>query len=128
MKKEQNLDNSNDTQMGYDTLLGVVDWLKTEQGYKEYKETFKHPYKYKTLLQKRVDSECVCECNDKLSININVAEFDLGHTNHESYEIEIVAEKRAKWWKLSCYSMTRAEITSGLKDVEDTLIRLFNYA
>ena len=114
--------------MAYDTLLGVVNWLKNEQGYKEYKEQFEHPYTYKTLLQKRVDSEQVWECNDRLSININVAEFDLGDRKHESYEIEIVAEKRAKWWKLSCYSMTREEIASGLKEVEETLIRLFNNA
>ena len=117
-----------DSKMTYDSVLGVVNWLKEEQGYKEYKEKFEHPYTYKTLLQKRVDSKHVCECNDRLSININVAEFDLGHTKHESYEVEIVAEKRAKWWKLSCYSMTRNEIASGLKDVEQTLIKLFNNA
>jgi hypothetical protein len=128
MKKEIKKQNNTETQIGYDTLLGVVNWLTTEQGYKEYKEKFEHPYKYKTLLQKRVDSECVCECNDKLSININVSEFDLGDRTHESYEIEIVAKKRAKWWKLSCYAMTRTEITRGLKYVEETLIRLFNEA
>ena len=110
------------------TLLGVVNWLKTEHNYKEYKENYEHPYTYKTSLQKRVESEAVCECNDKLSINIVVSEIDLGNKKHESYEIEIVAEKKSKWWKLSCYSMNRDEITSDLKDVEQTLVRLFNYA
>ena len=110
------------------TVLGVVNWLKTEHDYKEYKEEYEHPYKYKTLLQKRVESEAVCECNDKLSINIKVSELDLGGRTHESYKIEIVAEKRSKWWNLSCYSMNRNEITSDLKDVEQTLVRLFNYA
>ena len=109
------------------TMLGVVNWLKTEHNYKEYKKEYEYPYKYKTLLQKHVESEAVCECNDRLSINIKVSELDLGDKTHESYEIEIVAEKRSKWWNLSCYSMNRGEITSDLKDVEQTLIRLFNY-
>ena len=110
------------------TVLDVVNWLKTEHNYKEYKEKYEHPYTFKTLLQKRVESESVCELNDRLSINMVVSEIDLGDKTYENYVIEIVAEKRSKWWKLSCYSMNRKEVMSDLKDVEQTLVRLFNYA
>ena len=107
-------------------VLKVVDWLKIEHGYREYKQQNDSNFTYKTLLQKRVDSECVCECNDRLSITINVSLLYLSDSYYESYEIEIVAEKNKMWWKLSCYSMTRDEIKGRLKEVEETLVRLFN--
>ena len=127
MNKENETTN-NSKPMAYDTLLGVVDWLITDNGYKQFKEKHEHPCTYKTLLQKRVESEQVCELNDRLSINIDVHEYDLGKSKYESYEVSIVAEKRGKWWKLSCYSLTRKEIANELKEVEETLIRLFNNA
>ena len=113
-----------------DTLPDFISWLKTEHGYKESKENYEYPYVYKSLLRKQVESEAVCELNDSLSINIRVTViadlYDSNGKDIEDYQIGITAEKRSKWWKLNCASLTRDEIMKDLKDIEQNLVRLFN--
>lgn len=104
----------------------LLSWLKTEHNYRQYKQKYEHPYLFKTLLQKTVESKDVCETNDKLSIDISLSVFDIGHSTHKSIEIEIVAEKNNKWWKLSCYGLSVEEMKTDLLTMEETLINLFN--
>lgn len=108
------------------TQRDIINLLIDEHGYKEYEEEYSHPYLFKCLLQKRVNSDSVCETNNKLNIDINVSKMDLGSNVYESYDVKIVAEKNGLWWNLSCYSMNRGELLEKLTEVENTLIKLFN--
>ncbi len=108
-------------------MENTIKILKEKHGYKEYPQDIKRPeFSFQTLLQKKVESNAVCETNDSLSININVSKIENRNFKYEGYEIEIVAEKKSKWWKLSCYSLNKDEILSEIKQVETDLIAVFN--
>lgn len=104
----------------------IIKYLKSEKGYKEFPQKKQYELLTKILLQKKVDSDSVCETNDSLSVDIHISKFELNNCSHEGYNVEIRAEKNGKWWTLNCYSLTRDEIANQISSIEETLIRLFN--
>ena len=109
--------------MEYKSFFDIINWLVTEHGYKEFKEDYEYPYVYKSLLEKRIENESVCETNNKLYIHIRVAVFE---GTNGLFTVEIVAEKKSLWWNLSCYSLNSKEIQDNIEEVEQTLVKLFN--
>lgn len=80
--------------------------------------------------QKRVDDiypeSPVCECNDKLFINIQVFKFAIHGVVHTSFEINIVHERPDdEWCDLKIYSLTEDQVKSNLKSYEDKMIKLW---
>lgn len=96
-----------------------------EKGFKEYPEkNINYPYTQRCLYQKRVESESVCETNDRLSINVR--EYRILEASQSTYEVDIVAEKDGLWWELKAYSLNEAELVAKLDSIEDRLIKMFN--
>lgn len=108
------------------TIQELTEWLVSEHKYTAYDTRFDYPYTFKTSLSKRVESESVCDCNDKLSIFITVSQIHINDILHESVDISITADKNSKWWVLKSYSLSKNEVIQDLLDVEKTLIKLFN--
>ena len=80
-------------------------------------------YEHKTLWQKRIDNESVCETNDKLFINISEYLFS---GMDITFEVSITAEKNGVWWDLKCYSLNFYETENRLEEIENALIKMFN--
>lgn len=91
-------------------------------GYKYYKQPYEWPVTFSCLWQKRVDSDIVCETNDRL--HINIYEFAY-HEGKSSFEVEITAERNGLWWKLKCYSLDEKGLEERLSDIEDVLVKMF---
>ena len=105
----------------------LTQWLQDVHRYVVFDTSFEHPYTFKTKLLKRVESESVCECNDKLSIYITVAQMDvIADVRSNFVDVSITAEKKSKWWTLKAYSLTIDEVLNDIKEVEQDLIKMFN--
>ena len=90
----------------------------------EYKGTIiDHP---KYFFQKHVESESVCELNNKLFINVEISHFEIANNLHEYINVEIRAEKYGKWWILACYSLKFIELEKNIFEIENRLIKIFN--
>lgn len=80
--------------------------------------------------QKRVDGiyqePPVCECNDKLLINIKVFTFAIHGVVHTSCEMNMVHERPDdEWCNLKIYSLTEYQVKSNLKAYEDKMVKLW---
>lgn len=96
-----------------------------DKGYKCYPQIVKWPYIKNNLWQKEVESKRVCECNNRLHLNIREYEIE-NEYNIETYTIEIVAEYNGMWWTLNSYSLSKESLIERHDEIHDTLIRLFN--
>jgi len=100
--------------------------LLLEAGYKNWKtEPIEFEIQTKHY-QRRVGSnetEAVCECNDRLHINISQTQ----HRDYpESYEMNIRAERNSRWCDLKLYSLSKEDIEANLGTMEKMLIKMFN--
>lgn len=80
--------------------------------------------------QKRVDNiyteSPVCECNEKLFINVQVFTFPINAVVHTSCEINMVHERPDdEWCDLKIYSLTEDQVKSNLKSYEGKMIKLW---
>lgn len=74
---------------------------------------------------KKVESDALCETNNKLTIVVN--EWVPPLPDHPtSTSVSIRAEKRGIWWNLQAYSLGEGEIYEKLDEIEKDLIKIFN--
>lgn len=104
--------------------MTTKDFLK-ENGYVYYSENYSHPYRYKNQYTKTVQSDSVCERNKCLMIFINEYMFDYPDS-FQTFEISIKAKKNELEWDLKCFSLNESELKEKLKEIESSLINLFN--
>lgn len=102
----------------------IKDFLE-KNGYVYYRENYSHLYRYKNQYTKTVQNDSVCERNKCLTIFINEYMFD--YTNSfPTFEISIKAKKNELEWDLKCFSLNESEVKERLKEIESSLINLFN--
>ena len=80
--------------------------------------------------QKRVDRDYpmapLCQCNEKLFINIDVCKFDFSGVRQTSCTINLVHENQhGEWCDLRIYSLSEEQIQSKLESYEDKIINLW---
>jgi len=80
--------------------------------------------------QKRVDDlypmAPLCNCNDKLLINIEFFSFTIYEEFHSSCTISLVHENQyCEWADLRIYSLSEEQIQSRLESYEDKIINLW---
>lgn len=80
--------------------------------------------------QKRVDHDYpmapLCQCNEKLFINIDVCKFDFSGVRQTSCTISLVHENQhGEWCDLRIYSLSDGQIQSKLGSYEDKIINLW---
>lgn len=88
-----------------DALLSPVLKLLDEEGYKIYH----HPTESQCYsFQKRVDDglHFLCECNDKLFMNVTVWDFTINGHSHRSVEMYMTHENSENnWFSLKVYGI-----------------------
>lgn len=69
----------------------------------------------------------LCQCNDKLHININFYSYQLNsQIKHESYEIFIVGENNdSDWYDIKIYGIKADELVDNLKKYETKLLNMW---
>lgn len=108
-------------------MISTVKALKHQHGYKEYPDkNVMYPVIHRTLLQKQVESDSVCELNGKLHININLTVMDVGGDIYKSYSVNMKAEKNDMWWNFECYAIQEEKVLLEITEIENKLIKLFN--
>jgi hypothetical protein len=104
----------------------IIELIKSK-GYKEFKSGL---YADRLCFQRRVESEVVCECNDRLHINIFCHPKDnilhLVPNANDSYEMQIVAENKSVWYDLKAYGLSEDDISENIETLENNLIKMFN--
>ena len=89
--------------------------------------------------QKRIDdiplynARTLCKCNDKLHVNFNMWDVDLGKTEYFSYEVEVTEDElrydvemtqegnHADWFNLKAYSLS---IDDAMKRLDIIIFRM----
>lgn len=102
-------------------------WQENYNCWKDEVNTFGKTYFY----QKRVDtvyqSYPLCNCNDKLFINIIHTDFVINDNPHISYEMSLCHENDVgEWCDLKIYSLTAEKIIGNLKMYETALLDMWN--
>lgn len=99
--------------------------------YKMWKED-KDEMSFSQKYQKRVDTlhkykdVPVCECNNKLLINIDYWSFEINGVLSESCSIHLVHEnKNQDWCDLKIYSIPVDKMKENLQYYEDKIIKLW---
>lgn len=94
---------------------------------------FPHPleksneFAEKNSYQRKVESEALCECNGNLCVNIREWKWlSVMEKGRVSYEIELTAERKGKWWNFKVYCINKKELETQLEEIEKTLVKLFN--
>lgn len=107
-------------------MENTVEDLLTRRSYKKYPQRIDYPYIDRNLYQHALtdlETNAVCETNNRLFININEYMFvDCPY----KYEVDITAERHGIWWILKAYSFTAEELTKNIEFVENELIKMFN--
>lgn len=100
-------------------------------GYKMWKQdnddwsTTQHFQKRIDNLHKYVDVP-LCECNDKVLVNIQYYEININEHQAKSCEISLVHEnKNQDWCSLKIYSIPVDKMKEGLVGYEDKIIKLW---
>ena len=93
----------------------LTQWLQDLHGYTVFDTSFEHPYTFKTKLSKRVESESVCECNDKLSIYITVAQMDVIADVRSNFVDVQYNSRKEKWWTLKVHYLPIDEVLNDIK-------------
>ena len=108
--------------------MSIKQFLESHQ-YKMWKEenTDIHRTMY---FQKRVDDTYpdspLCECNDKLLINVDVWTMKYNGINHTSCTVSMVHENQAdEWCDLRIYSLKEDQLIGNLEHYEDKMIKLW---
>lgn len=108
--------------------MNTKDFLESN-GYRLWKQ--ENEQSHSTMyFQKRVDGlypdTPVCECNDKLFINIEVWTMEYNGNPHTSCTINMVHERpEDEWCDLKIYSLTEEQINTNLKSYEDKMVALW---
>lgn len=102
------------------------------KGYKHYKtETDSIGIGNTKYYQRRVDTDegfdyPLCQCNDRVSINIEVWNLTLNGRNDISCSMSLVHENQnGEWCDLKIYSLTEDELWNNLKSLEDKLLAMW---
>lgn len=102
-----------------------------ENGYREWQRDADR-FGVKIQYQKRIDTVPeyedypLCECNDKLFININSYEYDVNGVYSLSFEMSLVHENRSgDWCDLRIYALTADKIEVNLKSYEVQLLEMW---
>lgn len=98
-------------------------------GYKMWKEDYDQMH-HTMYFQKRVDSAYpnvpVCECNDKLFINIDVWTMKYDGRDHTSCTVNMAHERPDdEWCDLNIYSLTEDQVKNNLKSYEYEMVALW---
>ena len=111
--------------------MNIQEFLE-QNGYRNWKVD-KQGYGTTTHYQKRIDiiqeyeHYPLCECNDKLFINIVHSEFTINGREHVSFEMSLVHENKAgNWCNLKIYSLTEEKVTANLQKYEKLILELWN--
>ena len=104
----------------------------TDAGYKCW-NTNKDQYGTTAEWQSRVDirdgfdeSIPLCQCNDKLFINVRLDDFEANGSMFHSASISLTHEnKEGLWCDLTIYSLTQDELADKLASLEQKLLRLW---
>ena len=104
----------------------------TDAGYKCW-NTNKYQYGTTAEWQSRVDirdgfdeSIPLCQCNDKLFINVRLDDFEANGSMFHSASISLTHEnKEGLWCDLTIYSLTQDELADKLPSLEQKLLRLW---
>ena len=104
----------------------------TDAGYKCW-NTNKDQYGTTAEWQSRVDirdgfdeSIPLCQCNDKLFINVRLDNFEANGSMFHSASISLTHEnKEGLWCDLTIYSLTQDELADKLPSLEQKLLRLW---
>ena len=104
----------------------------TDAGYKCW-NTDKDQYGTIQYWQSRVDirdgfdeSIPLCQCNDKLFINVSLDDFEANGSMFHSASISLTHEnKEGLWCDLTIYSLTQDELADKLPSLEQKLLRLW---
>ena len=103
-------------QNGYKMWEQNVDKMSVTQKYQKRVDTL---HKYKDIP--------LCECNDKLLINIDYWSFEINGITSESCSIYMIHEnKNGDWCDLKIYSIPVDKIKEGLVVYEDKIVKLWN--
>ena len=102
-----------------------------QHGYKMWKED-KDEMSFSQKYQKRLDilhkykDVPLCECNDKLLINIDYWSFEINGIFSESCTIYLVHEnKNQDWCDLKIYSIPVDKMKENLEHYEDKIVKLW---
>lgn len=101
-----------------------------DKGYKCWK-TDAEDYGFTHHWQRRVDLDegfeaPLCQCNEKLHINVRHSEFNFGGTQHKSCEIYICGENLAgEWCDIKIYSITLDELEEKLDNLELKVLNMW---
>ena len=104
----------------------------TDAGYKCWK-TETHTSGQTQHWQARIDTRddfCnsypLCQCNDKLFINVRLDDFEANGSMFHSASISLTHEnKEGLWCDLTIYSLTQDELADNLPSLEQKLLRLW---
>lgn len=104
----------------------------TDAGYKCW-NTNKDQYGTTAEWQSRVDirdgfdeSIPLCQCNDKLFINVRLDNFEANGSMFHSASISLTHEnKEGLWCDLTIYSLTQDELADKLPSLEQKLLRIW---
>ena len=110
--------------------MNIEDFLK-QHNYRDWKQD-KHEYGVTTHYQKGIDTVPeyehypLCECNDKLFINIVHSEFTINGHEHNSFEMNLVHENKAgDWADIRIYSLTEDKIVANISKYEVQLLEMW---
>lgn len=72
------------------------------------------------------DNNPVCNLNHKVLINVDSLYYSTSNSEHQRYEVSLVAENTCgNWCDLKIYSLTADQIFANLHTYEDQLIRMW---
>ncbi len=105
-------------------MWDTVEAFLKARGFRSYEQRDVAPAARKVLFQKRLeDVEPVCQCNDKLHLNVTLYAFSMNGNLHESAEMDITGEMPdGEWAKLSFYSMNLPALLEKLDQLEPRLV------
>lgn len=107
-----------------DAILAPILKLLDEEGYKIYRPPTDESHCYS--FQKRVDDglHFLCECNDKLFMNVTVWDFTINGHSHQSVEMYMTHENSENnWFHLKVYGIKLEEFVEYYQTGFDKLFK-----
>jgi len=106
-----------------DEVLAPVIKLLDDQGYKHFLHGLDRGEAYS--FQKRIDDGLhhLCECNDKLFMNIRIFDFTINGRNHRSIEMSMCHENSDnQWFDLKVYGINPEKFVEYYQTGFDKLV------